>query len=189
MMMDCTAKFCYPFNCKCINQTQFRLTFTDRNWIYNAKKEKKKKSNTSFLCHENRPTLPYTPGAHPLKNEGAIFSVSSLPAVLSEPHFEGCTRRGQEKAIRAFPRKETLAKPIENFPRLQVSFCAPGTIPLLHTSNDMCRALRVWIICRQRSCKSGFVIHPTVRRPSFLKASWVGPTSLPPLLVGILTLR
>lgn len=56
----------------------------------------------------------------------------------------GCTRRGQEKAIRAFPLRETLAKRRENFPKLQVSFCAPGTIPFLHTSNDMCRALRVW---------------------------------------------
>lgn len=138
---------------------------------------------TDQLCHILQVQIPWK------KKKVPFFSASSLPAVLSEPHFEGYTRRGQEKAIRAFPRRETLAKPIENFPKLQVSFCAPGTIPLLHTSNDMCRALRVWIICRQRSCKSGFVMHPTAGRPGFLKVSQVGPTLLPPQLVGILTLR
>lgn len=132
--------------------------------------------------------MPFIPGANSLKTEGAIFAGSWLPAVLLEPHFEGCTRRGQEKAVRAFPRRETLAKPIENFPKLPVSFCAPGTIPLLHTSDDMCRALQVWIIRGQGACKSRFAMHPAVQRPGFLKVSPIGPTLLPHQLVEILTL-
>lgn len=117
------------------------------------------------------------------------IKVPFFQPTASRATFEGCTRRGQEKAVRAFPPRETLAKPIENFPKLQVSFCAPGTIPLLHTSNDMCRALRVWIICRQRIlqirvCNASHGV--MARLPGSLQP---GPTSLPPQLVGILSLR
>lgn len=72
------------------------------------------------------------PGANPLENEGAIF-----PAYRFQSHIWGLHQEGAGESRPAFPQRETLAKPIENFPKLQVSFCAPGTIPLLHTSNDI----------------------------------------------------
>lgn len=79
-------------------------------------------------------------------------------------------------------------------PRLQTS-PAPGSLlcswhhPSFTHIRDTRREVRVWIICRQSSHKSGFVMHPAVLRPGFLKAFHVGPTSLPSQLAGILTSR
>lgn len=159
------SKFCFPLNWHWLDPASVLFHRAQLD-LQHQEVKNKNNDNTSFSCHENRPTLPFLPGANLLEMKVPFFQPAAARAT-----FEGCTRRGQEKSVRAFPPRETLAKPTENFPQHQVSFCAPGTIPLLHTSNDMCRALRVWIICRQRSCKSGFVMHPTVWWPGSLAAS------------------
>lgn len=91
-------------------------------------------------------------------------------------------------------RSKPSSPPRARKPRLQTS-PSPGSLlcswhhPSFTHIRDTRRAVRLWIICRQSSHKSGFVMHPAVFRPGFLKAFHVGPTSLPPQLAGILTSR
>lgn len=57
--------------------------------------------------------------------QGKVPFSHPLPCLLSQAHFEGCTRRGQEKAVLASPQREPW-QPDTKLP--QVRSCAAGTV-------------------------------------------------------------